>query len=67
MLETQTATQAQAAAKAKAGIKRAAQAEHEPLTSAQIEARCAWRNNILFVLALRQAAHIFDTARCHST
>ena len=41
MLETQTATQAQAAARAKAAIKRAAQLDHEPLNSAQIEARCA--------------------------
>ena len=50
MLETQTATQAQAAANAKAAIKRAAQAERDPLTSAQIEARCAWHNTLSLCL-----------------
>ncbi|KAL3143539.1 hypothetical protein ABBQ38_002338 [Trebouxia sp. C0009 RCD-2024] len=41
VLESQTAAQAQAAARAKAAMNRAAQADHETLTIAQTEARCA--------------------------
>ncbi|KAL3133988.1 hypothetical protein ABBQ32_008428 [Trebouxia sp. C0010 RCD-2024] len=53
VLESQTAAQAQAAARAKAAINRAAQADYEPLTVAQTEARFKSRARAVEVAAAK--------------